>query len=70
MTGTAEVGSVMAAIALAILLFLLSIHRAGERTGRLAKRLETRDKTIKVGCVLKSCWLAFVLPEMANIPFW
>jgi hypothetical protein len=33
------------AIALAILLFLLSIRRSGESVGRLAERLETRDKT-------------------------
>ncbi|WP_076451091.1 hypothetical protein [Roseivivax lentus] len=33
------------AIALAILLFLLSIRRSGERVGRLAERLETREKS-------------------------
>lgn len=33
------------AIALTILLFLLSIRRTGERTGRLSERLETREKT-------------------------
>ena len=33
------------AIAVAIVLFLLSIRRAGERTGRLAERLETTEKT-------------------------
>jgi hypothetical protein len=32
-------------IALAIVLFLLSIRRSGERVGRLAERLETREKT-------------------------
>ena len=32
------------AIALAILLFLLSIRRAGERVGRLAERLATMEK--------------------------
>jgi len=32
------------AVALAILLFLLSIRRAGERTGRLAERLATTEK--------------------------
>jgi len=32
------------AITLAILLFLLSIRRAGERTGRLAERLATTEK--------------------------
>jgi len=32
-------------IALAILLFLLSIRRAGERVGRLAERLELTQKT-------------------------
>jgi uncharacterized membrane protein YcjF (UPF0283 family) len=32
------------AVALAILLFLLSIRRAGERVGRLAERLATREK--------------------------
>lgn len=31
-------------IALAIVLFLLSIRRAGERTGRLAERLESMEK--------------------------
>ena len=33
------------AIALAILLFLLSIRRAGERVGRKAERLEHTEKT-------------------------
>jgi len=33
------------AIGLAILLFLLSIRRAGERVGRMAERLETTEKT-------------------------
>lgn len=33
------------AIAFAILLFLLLIRRSGERVGRLAERLETREKT-------------------------
>nr|WP_236021292.1 hypothetical protein [Sedimentimonas flavescens] len=33
-----------AAIALAILLFLLALRRAGERAGRLAERLETMEK--------------------------
>ena len=33
------------AIALAIVLFLLSIRRSSERVGRLAERLETREKT-------------------------
>lgn len=33
------------AIALTIFLFLLSIRRSGERVGRLAERLETREKT-------------------------
>lgn len=32
------------AIALAILLFLLALRRSGERTGRLAERLDTREK--------------------------
>lgn len=32
------------AIALAIVLFLLSIRRAGERVGRIAERLETAEK--------------------------
>ncbi|MGQ2909437.1 MAG: hypothetical protein ACT6QU_15980 [Aliihoeflea sp.] len=32
------------AIALAELLFLLSLGRSGERAGRLAKRLETTEK--------------------------
>jgi hypothetical protein len=34
-----------AAIALAVLLFLLSLRRSGERTGRLAERLETLEET-------------------------
>lgn len=33
------------AIALAVLLFLLSLRRSGERAGRLAERLETSEKT-------------------------
>ena len=33
------------ATALAIILFLLSIRRTGERAGRLAGRLETMEKT-------------------------
>ncbi|WP_093359540.1 hypothetical protein [Tropicimonas isoalkanivorans] len=32
------------AIVLAVLLFLLSLRRSGERTGRLAERLETTEK--------------------------
>jgi DNA integrity scanning protein DisA with diadenylate cyclase activity len=32
------------AIALAVVLFLLSIRRAGERVGRLAERLQTTEK--------------------------
>ena len=32
------------AIALAVLLFLLSLRRSGERAGRLAERLETKEK--------------------------
>jgi hypothetical protein len=34
-----------AAIALTIVLFLLSIRRTGERVGRLAERTETRENT-------------------------
>jgi hypothetical protein len=33
------------AIALAVLLFLLTLRRSGERAGRLAERLETSEKT-------------------------
>lgn len=33
------------AIALAIVLFLLSIRSSGERVGRLVERLETRERT-------------------------
>mgnify|MGYP007125046044 CR=1 FL=1 len=33
------------AIALTVLLFLLSLRRYGERTGRLAERLETAEKS-------------------------
>ena len=36
------------AIALAILLFLLTLRRSGERVGRLAERLETREKANEV----------------------
>ncbi|WP_137703279.1 hypothetical protein [Marimonas lutisalis] len=36
------------AIALAIILFLLSVRRTGERVGRLAERLETREKTNEI----------------------
>ena len=32
------------AIVLAVLLFLLALRRSGERAGRLAERLETREK--------------------------
>jgi hypothetical protein len=32
------------AIALAVLLFLLSLRRSGERAGRLAERLDTKEK--------------------------
>ena len=32
------------AIVLAVLLFLLSLRRSGERTGRLAERLEATEK--------------------------
>ena len=32
------------AVALAVLLFLLALRRSGERTGRLAERLETTEK--------------------------
>lgn len=32
------------AIALAVLLFLLTLRRSGERAGRLAERLETSEK--------------------------
>jgi hypothetical protein len=34
-----------AAVGLTVLLFLLSVRRAGERAGRLAERLETMEKT-------------------------
>jgi DNA integrity scanning protein DisA with diadenylate cyclase activity len=36
------------AIALTIVLFLLSIRRAGERMGRLAERLETTEKANEI----------------------
>lgn len=32
------------AIVLAVLLFLLALRRSSERTGRLAERLETKEK--------------------------
>lgn len=34
--------------AFAILLFLLALRRSGERAGRLAERLDTREKANKV----------------------
>jgi hypothetical protein len=37
-----------AATAFAILLFLLTLRRSGERVGRLAERLETREKANEV----------------------
>lgn len=37
-----------AAIALAVLLFLLSLRRSGERAGRLAERLENREKANEI----------------------
>jgi hypothetical protein len=36
------------AIALTIMLFLLSLRRAGERVGRLAERTETREKANEI----------------------
>ena len=36
------------AIALTIVLFLLSIHRSGERVGRLEERFKTREKTNEI----------------------
>ena len=36
------------AIAAAVVLFLISIRRAGERLGRMAERFETREKTIEI----------------------
>ncbi len=33
------------AVALTVLLFLLSVRRAGERAGRMAQRLETVEKS-------------------------
>ena len=36
------------AIVLAVLLFLLSLRRSGERAGRLAERLETTEKANEV----------------------
>ena len=37
-----------AAAALTILLFLLSLRRAGERAGRLAERIETSEKVNEI----------------------
>jgi len=37
-----------AAIALAVSLFLLSLRRSGERAGRLAERLENREKVNEI----------------------
>jgi len=37
-----------AAIALTISLFLLSLRRSGERAGRLAERIENREKTNEI----------------------
>lgn len=36
------------ATAVAILLFLLALRRSGERTGRLAERLETRETSNEI----------------------
>ena len=36
------------AMAVAIVMFLLSIRRSGERMGRLAESLETREKTNEI----------------------
>ena len=36
------------AIAITIVLFMLSIRRSGERVGRLAERLETREKANEI----------------------
>ncbi len=36
------------AIAVAIVLFLMSISRTGERVGRLAERFETREKANEI----------------------
>ncbi|WP_281301826.1 MULTISPECIES: hypothetical protein [unclassified Iodidimonas] len=36
------------AITLAVLLFLLTLRRSGERAGRLAERLETSEKSYDV----------------------
>jgi len=36
------------AIVLAVLLFLLSLRRFGERVSRIAERLETREKTNEI----------------------
>ena len=36
------------AIALAIVLFLLSVRRSGERVGRIAERLETTEKANEI----------------------
>ncbi|MFC0810805.1 hypothetical protein ACFHYO_01580 [Paracoccus panacisoli] len=33
------------AVGFSVLLFLLALRRSGERTGRLAERLETTEKT-------------------------
>jgi hypothetical protein len=41
------------AIALAVLLFLLSLRRTGERAGRIAERLETTEKAHDVQ---RGCW--------------
>ena len=37
-----------ATIALTISLFLLSLHRSGERAGRLAERLENQEKANEI----------------------
>jgi hypothetical protein len=41
----ARIGLRYGVIALAILLFLLSLRRSGERAGRLTEQLETMEKT-------------------------
>lgn len=44
-SASARTGLRYGVIALAILLFLLSLRRSGERAGRLTEQLETMEKT-------------------------
>lgn len=54
------------AIALAILLFLLALRRSGQHVGRLAERLETKEKANEV----QRRMLEYVYAALAITPKW